>query len=173
MNRKEIWQEIRFGVLALAAISITGCNHVRPDPMPLSCGYGTIETLVGGERHCVVAPLSCGDGTQEQATGVERECLPEAGADVLTCGDNTFELEQATGGERECVVGTSECGLDQVAYVTEDGGVACRPNIVCGDGTYEQATGGERECVPTGSVSDCGAGTQEQATGVERECEAL
>ena len=170
MNKKAVWQTIRFAVLALAAISVTGCNHhVRPDP--LSCGYGTIETLIGGERNCVVAPLSCGDGTQEQATGGERECQPEVGADVLTCGAGTSELEQASGGERECVSGASECASDQVAYVTEDGDIACRPNIVCGDGSYEQATGGERECVPTGSVSGCGADTQmEQASGGEREC---
>ena len=173
MNRKAVWQTLRFAGLALAAISVTGCNHVRPGPVlvPLNCGYGTVETLIGGERYCVVAPLSCGNGTQEQATGGERECLPEAGADVLTCNDDTFALEQATGGERECVLADPGCAADHVAYVTENGVIACRPNIVCGTGTYEQATGGERECVPTGSVSDCGAGTQqEQATGGEREC---
>jgi len=171
MSRKAMWQTMQLAVLVLAAVSIAGCNHVRPDP--LHCGYGTVEALVGGERHCVVAPLSCGDGTQEQATGVERECAPETGADVLTCGDDTFQLEQASGGERECVSEDPACPADHVAYVNENGAIACRPNVVCADGTYEQATGGERECVPTGSVSNCGAGTQEQATGGERECEAI
>ena len=101
MIRKEAWQILRFAGLALLAMSLAGCWHVKPDS--LKCGYGTIETLIGGERYCVVAPLSCGDGTFEfeQATGSERECRPEENPDVLTCAVGTFELEQATGGERE------------------------------------------------------------------------
>lgn len=172
LSTHTIWQTLRFTCLAFVAIAIAGCLHNPPIKL-VTCGYGTIETLVGGERFCVVAPLSCGDGTQEQASGGERECLPEPDPDILTCGEGTYELEQAAGGERECIdppATAPTCDADEVAYVKEDGNIGCRPNIVCGDGTYEQASGGERECVPDGSVSQCGSGTQEQASGGEREC---
>jgi hypothetical protein len=175
MKNQTIRRVFLFSGTALMAMSLTGCKHIDP----LMCGYGTIETLIGGERHCVVAPVSCGAGTQEaeQATGVERECEKKPDADFLKCGDNTYELEQATGVERErqCMPGTSPCPAGKIAYADANGVAQCRDNYVCGEGTYEQATGGERECVPEGSVSGCGPGTEEkeQATGVERECETL
>lgn len=170
MRKQTAWRVFLFAGTALIATNLGGCLH-NGEIVQLHCGtYGTMETMIGGERHCVIAPLSCGDGTQEQATVGERECTPVAGADLLHCGTGTYELEQATVGERECVAGASPCAADQVAYVDANGGIACRPNVVCGDGTYEQATVGERECVPTGSVSGCGSGTQEQATVGEREC---
>lgn len=173
MKKQTMRRVLLFAVSTLTALSVTGCKHIDP----LMCGYGTIEKLVGGERHCVVATVSCGGGTQEaeQATGGERECEPKPDADLLHCGPDTFEVEQATGGERECRPDSEKphpkCDDGQIAYVDEDGAIRCRANFVCGDGTYEQATGGERECVPDGSVSGCGKGTEEeQAVGGEREC---
>lgn len=173
MKKQTIRRIFLFAATVLMATSLAGCKHIDP----LVCGYGTIEKLIGGERHCIVAPVSCGKGTQEaeQATGGERECEKEPDPDILQCGPGTFELEQATGGERECrpddKAPVPKCEDDEIAYVDEDGVIRCRANFVCGDGTYEQATGGERECVPDGSVSGCGVGTEEeQATGGEREC---
>lgn len=160
-------QTFSVACLLLVSATITGCWHVKPDP--LSCGNGTIEKYVDSQRICVLAPLSCGNGTQEQATGGERECVPSDVDGRVHCREGTFELEQATGGERECVGGTTICNEDEVEYAKDDGTRACRPNVTCGDGTYEQATGGERECVPNNTAVKCGAGTYEQATGGERE----
>lgn len=169
MNKKLFWGVTRFATLALWAISLAGCWHIKPDP--LKCGYGTVEKQVGVERHCIVAPLACGKGTELQSTG---QCKPIDDPEVLKCGAGAFQLEQATGGERECVYDENYSGIcspGQVVYLTKNKEYACRTVIECPDGTYEQATGGERECVPDNSVSRCGSGTQpEQATGGEREC---
>ena len=168
MKIQIVRQVLSFACLFLLSATITGCWHVKPDP--LSCGNGTIEKYVDIQRICVVAPLTCGNGTQERATGGERECIPGgSGEGLLTCDENTHQQERATGGERECVAGPSSCLADEIEYMKNDGKPGCRPNVTCGDGTYERATGGERECVPDNTAAGCGSGTFERATGGERE----
>ena len=106
--------------LFLLSATMTGCWHVKPDP--LSCGIGTIEQYADHKRVCVIAPLACGNGTQERATGGERECVPGGSVEgLLTCNENTHQQERATGGERECVKGPTSCHADEIEYANNDG----------------------------------------------------
>ena len=93
--------------LMLLAVLLAGC---------LTCGPGTFEKNVDGDRQCLPDPslteLKCGEGThvwpeQEQGRGVERECAPD-----VRCGSDTEEkelnltpgeYEGGRGVERECV----------------------------------------------------------------------
>lgn len=168
MKSQVIRQVVPLACLFLLSATMTGCWHVKPDP--ISCGVGTIEKYFDNQRVCVVAPLACGNGTQERATGGERECVvSDEGEGLLTCDKNSHQQERATGGERECVAGPTSCLADEIEYIKSDMTTGCRPNISCGDGTYERATGGERECVPNDTAASCGSGTFERATGGERE----
>ncbi len=92
--------------LALVALVMAGC---------VTCGPGTFEKNVGGDRQCLpMVPASafeCGEGThvweKEEGRGVERECAPD-----IRCGPGTkekdlhltgIEYEEGRGVERECV----------------------------------------------------------------------
>lgn len=157
--------------LALLSVSafLAGCPCPACDA--LICGQGTMETMIGADRTCVVTPLTCGGGAHEQMVGGERECAPVEPGNVLECGVDTHEQEQAIGGERECVPGDTTCAPGQIEINNADGTLSCENGPVsCGEGTHEQAIGGERECVLDDANLGCGEGTHEQTIGGEREC---
>jgi len=156
-------------LLALSAF-LAGCPCTACDK--LMCGDGTIETISGEERTCIVASVSCGDGAMEQTMGGQRECVPVADpGDILECGDGTHQQEQTIGGQRECVLGDTSCTDGEIEYLDKDGNVLCHPiDAVCGEGTFEQTIGGQRECVPDDTGLSCGEGTMEQTMGGQREC---
>ena len=159
------------GLLGITAV-LAGCLCPKCDS--LTCGNGTMEEMVGGQRTCVATPVSCGGGTQEQPTGAQRECVPVNTGDILECGAGTYEHEQAPGGPRACVSGASSCPAGQIEVLNTDGTKSCKSGtLACGDGTQEQAIGGQRECVVVGSDLACGTGTQEQAVGGQRECQPV
>jgi len=154
--------------LLTVSVLIAGCPCPACDQ--LMCGDGTIETMTGEARTCVVAPVGCGDGTMEQTFGGQRECVPIDPGDILECGADTHQQEQTFGGQRECVPEETTCGPGEIEYLDQNSDVMCRPvDTVCGDGTFEQTFGGQRECVPDDTGLSCGDGTHE----VDGQCELM
>lgn len=167
MNNIKLVRYLRLAGLLLVSALLGGCPC--PDCDVLVCGEGTLETMIGLDRTCVITPVSCGTGAHEQATGGQRECVPNNPGDVLECGTSTHE--QATGGQRECVPGGTSCAAGEIEVLNPDNSLSCESvHLDCADGTHEQTTGGQRECVLNDVNLACGNGTKEQTTGGQREC---
>ena len=168
MNKKKIRSLLsNIGILCVSAF-LAGCPCPACDL--LMCGDGTIETVSGETRTCVVAPVACGEGTMEQMMGGQRECVPEDPDGILECGADTYQQEQTFGGQRECTPGMSSCPAGEIEYLDKDSNKMCRPiDTVCGEGTFEQTFGGQRECVPDDTGLSCGSGTSE----VDGQCEVM